>query len=45
MSYRSDMEKKRFETAMQEQLRLRSIFRIKPMVLAVRQALRQLARS
>lgn len=45
MSHRSEMEKKRFEAAVQEQLRLRSIFRIKPMVLAVRQALRQLARS
>lgn len=44
-THKQQREQKRFEAKVQEELRRRSIFRIMPMVLAVRMALRQLARS
>lgn len=44
-THKQEREQKRFMANVQEELRRRSIFRLKPMVLAVRGALRQLRRS
>lgn len=44
-THKQEREQKRLEAKVQEELRRRSVFRIKTSVLAVRQVLRQLGRS